>query len=58
MVRKREREEREKEIKKWIRGRGKLRTAHIKAYKLIHRQLELVWALICVTGYFLYEDNN
>jgi hypothetical protein len=37
MVRKREKEEREKEIKKWIRERGKLRTAHTKAYKPIHR---------------------
>ena len=57
MVKKREMEEWEKEVKKWIRERGKLRTAHTKAYKLIHRQLELVWALMRVAGCFSYEDH-
>ena len=58
MVRKREKEEREKEIKKWIRERVKLRAAHTKAYKPIHRQLELVWASMRVAGCFSYEDTN
>jgi hypothetical protein len=57
MVRKREMEQREKEIKKWIRERGKLRTVHTKAYKPIHRQLELVWASMRAADCFSYEDN-
>jgi hypothetical protein len=57
MVKTREKEERGKEIKKWIRERGKLRTAHTKAYKPIHRQLELVWALMRAAECFSYEDQ-
>ena len=57
IVKKREVEEQGKEIKKWIYECRKLRTAYTKAYKLIHRQLELVWALMRVAGCFLYKDN-
>jgi hypothetical protein len=57
MVKKRATEEREKEIKKWIRERKKLRTTHTKAYRPIHGQLELLWASMRAAGYFSYEDN-
>jgi hypothetical protein len=57
MVRTREKEERRKEIEKWIRERRKLRTSHTKAYKPIHGQLELVWASMRAAGCFFYEDH-
>jgi hypothetical protein len=57
MVRKREMEQREKEIQKWIRQQKRLRPAYTKAYKLIHRQLELVWASMRAAGLFSYEDS-
>jgi hypothetical protein len=57
MIKTRQKEEREKEIKQWIRERTKLRAAHTKAYKPVHRQLELIWALIRAAGCFFYEDH-
>jgi hypothetical protein len=57
MVKTRQNEEREKEIKRWIRERKKLRAAHTKAYKPVHRQLRLVWASMRVAGCFFYEED-
>ena len=57
MVKKRTKEEREKEIKTWIRERTRLRATHTKAYTPIHKQLELVWASMRAAGCFSYEDN-
>jgi hypothetical protein len=58
MVRTREKEEREKEIKRWIRERNKLRAAHTKAYKPIHQVLERLWVVRRAAGHFSYEDTN
>jgi hypothetical protein len=57
MTKKRDQDEFNKGVQRWLKDRSRLHTAHRKAFEPIHKQLRVLWTSMRAAGWFSYEDS-